>query len=463
MTKKRAAFFNLLNVITDIIVSDLAYFLSIFVWLQIVHGGTSNIAQDTRILIIYSIYLIIIYRSSSLYSNSQTYTFGKEVLKVIQLNSISFLIFGLMLYFFRLEDFSRGVLGYFYVFSNALIIIKRAIFFLLRKKYPGAFNNINYAIVVGSGHLAQRFMQNVNKADNYLLTIVGYVSNTKGAAEHRLGVYEDLDRLLIEYNVDKVVIALEPDEISFMTQIITACDKQGTKAYIIPFYNDYIPSAPEIEVLGDVKLLNMRTTPLDNPLNAIQKRAFDILLSVFFILITSPVMIFTAIGVKLSSPGPIIFKQKRVGRNKKEFTMYKFRSMRVNDTSTTAWSTDTDPRKTRFGSFIRKTSLDELPQFFNVLKGDMSIVGPRPELLIFVNEFKEKIPLYMLKHQVRPGITGLAQIKGFRGDTSIEGRIRCDINYIENWNILWDFKIVFLTVFVALINKEKVSKKANNS
>jgi len=157
-------------------------------------------------------------------------------------------------------------------------------------------------------------------------------------------------------------------------------------------------------------------------------------------------MLVAAIGVKLSSPGPILFKQARVGYGNKNFYMYKFRSMRVNARETTGWSTNTDPRRTRFGSFIRKYSIDELPQFFNVLKGDMSLIGPRPELPHFVEQFRNEIPLYMVKHQVRPGITGWAQVHGLRGDTSIEDRIKHDVYYIENWSLLLDIQILFMTL-----------------
>lgn len=167
-------------------------------------------------------------------------------------------------------------------------------------------------------------------------------------------------------------------------------------------------------------------------------------------------MLITAIGVKLSSPGPIIFKQQRVGLDKKLFYMYKFRSMRVNSGSDTSWSTNHDNRKTKFGAIIRKCSLDEFPQFFNVLKGDMSLVGPRPELPHFVEQFKEEIPLYMVKHQVRPGITGWAQVNGFRGDTSIEERIRHDIYYIENWSLTLDIKILIMTLWRGVFNQEQL-------
>ena len=177
-------------------------------------------------------------------------------------------------------------------------------------------------------------------------------------------------------------------------------------------------------------------------------------------------MLITAIVIKLTSKGPVIFKQKRVGLNKNLFVMYKFRSMNINSQEETGWSTNNDPRKTKFGSFIRKFSIDELPQFFNVLKGDMSLVGPRPELPHFVENFKNEIPLYMVKHQVKPGITGLAQVNGYRGDTSIKKRIEFDINYIENWNILMDISILFKTAFKGFKNSEKIitnnPKSTNN-
>jgi len=179
--------------------------------------------------------------------------------------------------------------------------------------------------------------------------------------------------------------------------------------------------------------------------------------SLLLIVLTSPVMLFAAIGVKLSSPGPVIFRQERIGRDKKPFSMYKFRSMRVNGGQDTGWSRDHDDRKTKFGALIRKCSIDELPQLFNVLKGDMSLVGPRPEVPFYVEQFKEEIPLYMVKHQVRPGITGWAQVNGFRGDTSIRGRIECDIYYIEHWTLFFDIKILFMTLFKGIINSEKLN------
>ena len=211
-------------------------------------------------------------------------------------------------------------------------------------------------------------------------------------------------------------------------------------------------------MVGTLPVINTRDIPLDNPANAAMKRFMDIVISLLAIIISSPIMLLAVIGVRLSSKGPIIFRQERVGKNNKVFTMYKFRSMRVNDQETTGWTTAEDKRKTRFGTFMRKTGIDELPQFFNVLFGSMSIIGPRPELPTFVEKYSKTVPMYKVKHQVKPGITGLAQIYGFRGDTSIEGRIEMDIKYIEHWSLFNDIKILFLTPFKMFNRNEKYVK-----
>ncbi len=202
-------------------------------------------------------------------------------------------------------------------------------------------------------------------------------------------------------------------------------------------------------------VINIRYVPLSNNSNKVIKRAMDILGSLCGIVLFSPVMLFLALLVKISSPGPVIFRQERVGLHSKPFYMYKFRSMeqQSEDAEKKAWTVRDDPRVTGIGKFMRRTSLDELPQLFNILKGDMSMVGPRPERPLFVERFKEEIPRYMVKHQVRPGLTGWAQVNGYRGDTSIKKRIDCDIYYIENWTMGFDIKIIFLTFFTGFVNK----------
>ena len=185
------------------------------------------------------------------------------------------------------------------------------------------------------------------------------------------------------------------------------------------------------------------------------KRFVDIFGAVVAIVLFSPIMLIAVIGVKTTSKGPLIFKQERVGLHNRPFQMYKFRSMEVQESEDEkkGWTRKNDPRVTKIGRILRKTSIDELPQFFNVLKGDMSLIGPRPERPLFVEKFKEEIPRYMIKHQVRPGITGWAQVNGYRGDTSIRKRIEYDLYYIENWSMALDFRILFLTFFKGFINK----------
>ena len=210
-----------------------------------------------------------------------------------------------------------------------------------------------------------------------------------------------------------------------------------------------------MEDLEGLPVINIRHVPLTNLLNRTIKRAVDIFGALVAIVLFSPVMILAALAVKLTSRGPVIFCQERVGLHNKPFKMYKFRSMTLQpaEKEKHQWTTPGDSRVTKVGAFIRKTSIDEMPQFFNVLKGDMSLVGPRPERPFFVEKFREEIPRYMIKHQVRPGMTGWAQVNGYRGDTSIRKRIEHDLYYIENWTLGFDFKILFLTFFKGFINK----------
>jgi Undecaprenyl-phosphate glucose phosphotransferase len=238
-------------------------------------------------------------------------------------------------------------------------------------------------------------------------------------------------------------------------EIISTCEKAGVKTQIVPYYYKYIPNKPYMDDIDGIPIIDTRHVPLDNFIKRALKRGFDVVFSIVALTLASPVMILSALLVKTTSKGPVFYKQERVGLNRKPFMMLKFRSMVVQtkEEEQDKWTIQNDPRKTKWGSFMRKSSIDELPQFINVLKGDMSVVGPRPERPFFVEQFKDEIPKYMIKHQVRPGITGWAQVNGWRGDTSIHKRIECDLYYIENWKFSFDVKIVLLTVFKGFINR----------
>ena len=313
-------------------------------------------------------------------------------------------------------------------------------------------------LIVGNGSGAFEYEKQINDNPHYGYSVEGYVCDEKAEDKNVLGSYDELEEILSTLNPYEVVIALPIDKEPMVQDIVDACNKAGVRTSIVPHIYKYFKSKCQVDMVGGLPVINTRDIPLDNPANAAMKRLMDIIISLIMIILTSPIMLIATIGVKLSSKGPVIFKQKRVGKNNKIFTMYKFRSMRVNEQEQTAWTTPTDKRKTRFGTFMRKTGIDELPQFFNVLFGSMSIVGPRPELPNFVEEYSKTIPLYKVKHQVKPGITGLAQIYGFRGDTSIEGRIEMDIKYIENWSLFYDIKILVSTPFKMFNRNEKYVK-----
>lgn len=316
--------------------------------------------------------------------------------------------------------------------------------------------NIKYILVMtDSQEMVDGYLEEIHRNPQYGYSVIGYIGNLNVVGLPHLGTTADLDHVLKEFRPDEVVMAFDTVRKKVISKYISICDDNCIKVLFVPSVCGYFKAQRQISQVGNLPLIDIRSNPLDNLSNQMMKRAMDVVLSLILIILTSPLMLITAIGVKLSSPGPILFKQRRVGKDNREFTIYKFRSMKVNPEQQTGWSNENDDRKTRFGTFIRKFALDELPQFYNVLIGDMSLVGPRPEVPFYVEKFRKEIPLYMLKHTLRPGITGLAQIKGLRGDTSIQARIEEDINYIENWSFWGDIRILLLTPFHAINRHEK--------
>ena len=460
MIKENQSLLNRINAISDIIILFISMTFAYLIRFYIFSPDTDYIKLITYIQ--FSILIIpinlIVFNFFNLYHSFRTTAFIKECSQIIKANTILTVILLSLYFIFRLVDISRWVIVNFYFVNITLITLKR---FALRKVLSNIRAkglNLKHVIIVGAGEVANEYLQVIKSNKTFGYSYSGYVANNPNFIGEKLGNYDDLYEVLDKYKPDEVVCALDISDAKYIENVVSDCEKSGTKISIIPFCYKYIPSQPYIDQIGNIPLINLRRIPLDNLGNAFIKRSIDVIASLILIICTSPIMILTAITIKLTSKGTVIFKQNRVGLNKKLFTMYKFRSMKVNSEESTGWSTNNDPRKTKFGSFIRKFSIDELPQFFNVLKGDMSLVGPRPELPHFVDNFKDEIPLYMVKHQVKPGITGLAQVNGYRGDTSITKRIEFDIHYIENWNILMDISILFKTVFKGLKNNEQIIK-----
>lgn len=464
MIKENQNLLNKVNAISDIVILFISMTLAYLIRFYIFSPDTDYIRLITYIE--FSVFIIpinlIVFNLFDLYHSFRTTSFIKECNQIIKSNTVLIAILLSLLFTLKLVHISRLVIVIFYFVNIMLVIAKR--FFLRRilSKMRTNGMNLKHVIIVGAGEVANEYLNVIKNNKNFGYNYSGYVANNSNFEGEKLGEYSNLYTVLDKHKPDEVVCALDISDAKYIERIVSDCEKSGTKISIIPFCYKYIPSQPYIDQIGNIPLINLRRIPLDNLGNAFIKRTIDIVGSFILIICTSLIMLFTAITIKLTSVGPVIFKQKRVGLNKNLFTMYKFRSMRVNSQEKTGWSTNNDPRKTMFGSFIRKFSIDELPQFFNVLKGDMSLVGPRPELPHFVENFKDEIPLYMVKHQVKPGITGWAQVNGYRGDTSIKKRIEFDIYYIENWNILMDISILFKTAFKGFKNNEQITKNNNS-
>ncbi|MCP1309727.1 undecaprenyl-phosphate glucose phosphotransferase [Paenibacillus tyrfis] len=412
--------------------------------------------------LIYGGIAIFLSYSFNFYTPKRRKKFSYELFTIIQVYTISLLILLSFLFIFKELDISRSFLLLFLVNNILAISFYRYILKTSLKRLRQKGYNKQFVLILGAGSIGKRFYRNLLKHPELGYEVVGFLDDFHDCHEVGfenykpiLGRVDELEAILEKTLIDEVIIALPLDAHHKFGKIINTCEKAGVKTLIIPDYFDYLPSKPYFDNFAGIPLINVRDIPLDEFRNRFFKRAFDIAFSLAAILITLPLLILIAIGVKITSPGPIIFKQERVGLNRRNFMMYKFRSMRIQteQSSDTQWTTENDPRKTKFGTFLRKTSLDELPQFFNVLFGHMSVVGPRPERPYFVEQFKEEIPKYMVKHHIRPGITGWAQSNGLRGDTSIEDRIKYDIFYIENWSFLFDIKIIWKTIINGFVNK----------
>ena len=357
-----------------------------------------------------------------------------------------------------LQEFAVVWMAIGWAVSTAFLLFKKNIIIHIIAKLRSKSYNLRKVIIVGDNTAtAQDFVKQVSGNTQYGMMIIGYVGDKihDVVGCDKLGSFKDLAQILDEYKPNDVVFAIDAYDKRHLIKLVNLCDDRCIRVFFLPVIYGFFKSARQITSVGTLPLVNVHNNPLDNGFNAFVKRLVDIIGSSILIILTLPLMIIAGIGVYISSPGPVIFRQERLGRMGKPFKMLKFRSMRVNVQSDAAWTQGDDPRKTRFGTLLRKTSLDELPQLFNVLFGSMSLVGPRPEIPKFVEEFREQIPLYMVKHYVKPGMTGLAQVRGLRGDTSVEERILADIEYIESWSLLSDFLILLKTPFKAFNKNEK--------
>ena len=416
------------------------------------------------LIFIVPLYLLLYY-AFNLYTPKRVQGRRLELSNIIMANTVGILIvfagfFLVLSYTEEAKNFSRSMFAYFYIFNIVLEEVERLVVRGFLRSIRRRGYNQKHILLVGYSKAAEQYIDRIKQNPQWGYNIRGILDDNiargtvyKGVKV--IGSIENLTFILPENKLDEIAITLGLEEYYKLEKIVSQCEKSGVHTKFIPDYGNIIPTRPYTEDLLGLPVINIRYVPLSNTFNAMIKRLMDIVGSIICIVIFSPVMLLSAILVKITSSGPLIFKQERVGLHNEKFMMYKFRTMYVQteEEEKKGWTQKNDPRVTKVGGFLRKTSLDEFPQLFNVLKGDMSLVGPRPERPQYVEKFREEIPRYMIKHQVRPGMTGWAQVNGYRGDTSIRKRIEHDLYYIENWTLGLDIKILFLTVFKGFINK----------
>jgi len=455
--------------ITFLFVSDL-FFVSLswlLAYLLRFESGFIEVTKDIPswgqhlpLLVIILLVCGAIFNFVGLYQPKRLSPLPHEIFDIIKALTLSIFVFVFLTYFFKEYRYSRLTILSFWVLSICFISLTRVFSRSLLRSLRRRNFNLRFVLIVGEGDLGQKLLQSFQGHPELGLKAIGFLSDTPekvGSAIRGvkvLGTHEDLRHVLKQGGIDLVFIALPFHLHEKIKDILTSLKNELVTIKVVSDLYDFIVLRGGVDELDGLPIINIQDTPLHG-LGKIAKRALDMVLSGAGLLILSPLMGFIAILIKVTSPGPVFFRQERMGFDGKIFRMLKFRSMFVDAERETGsvWARPNDTRRTSIGRLLRKTSLDELPQLFNVLKGEMSLVGPRPERPELIEKFKENIPNYMLRHKIKAGMTGWAQINGWRGNTSLEKRIEHDLYYIENWSVSFDLRILFMTLWKGLISK----------
>ncbi len=461
--KRSELFFSFLLIPVDaamIIASFvLAYYIRIKADILPVNSDVSFHQYLWYVLYILPIWLII-FAMSGLYKISRERNYFNDFYKIFVSNAVAILIFIVAIFFSRSFFFSRVILIIIPLLSVFLVFIARLIVTSFQRYLYQFGYGVHKVAVIGDNSVSLQLAREIKQVKRLGLEFVGIVNGLGDAKDHKsslkiIGNVENLQEIIGKYHPDEIILTDVGINREKILDIIQACSDANVSFKFISDVYSIVTTSNTSSVLAGFPVMELKTIALDG-WGRIAKRFFDIVFSIVCLIISSPFMLLVAIGTKLTSPGPIIYKQKRVGRDGKSFNFYKFRSMFADKCDTTErgskWTTASDDqtRITPFGKFIRKTNLDELPQLWNVFIGNMSFVGPRPELPKFVDEFQKEIPEYFRRHRVKSGITGWAQVNGLKGDTSIPERVQFDIYYIENWSFWFDIKIAIKTVLLII-------------
>jgi Undecaprenyl-phosphate glucose phosphotransferase len=394
---------------------------------------------------------LLVLRSFRLYRSARTSRLGHELLALAQSLAITAALAALGSYLVR-GELSRTMILVFFVTALAIFTADRVVLRAALREVRRSGRNLRHVLVVGTGRVAEQLIAKIGEHPDFGLVVHGLVAESPDATGSErtgipvLGTVEDLPRLADELKTEIIYLALERSAWQAEERALRLLADSTAAVRLVPDLSQAFRLNPSVEDFDGMPVVLVTESP-EQGWNAVVKRAFDLCGSLAGLVLTAPIMAVVAVLVRLDSPGPVFYAHERVGLNGRRFRMVKFRSMRVDaDAGGAGWTTKDDPRRTRLGATLRRLSLDELPQLWNVLVGDMSLVGPRPEQPEHVDRFRASIPRYMLRHHVRAGMTGWAQVNGLRGDTPLENRIAYDLYYIEHWSLFFDLRILLLTV-----------------
>jgi len=464
MLKQKRQLFEILFLGTDLIAITVAWILSY--WLRFESGvipvdkGVPDFGSYLMMLLFIWVIWAFVFRRMGLYRPMRGVRRIREIWLLLNANALSILLLLSFTYLLREKSvpYSRLVFVYFGVLATVATVLQRSfVRFLLREARRRGYN-LRYLLIVGAGNVAGDIATRLRLHRELGFQLVGCLSKTGEESRGPKGVpilggYDDVAPLIQKLDIDQVMVCLPLEDNALLPGIMEQIGDSLVDVKIVPDIYQFVTLGGEIEEFEGLPVINLRSTQLEG-INLVAKRSLDVLLGSLLLVLFSPILLVLAILVKVTSRGPIFFQQERVSVDGSHFSILKFRTMRTDaEEQGPGWTKEGDSRVTVIGGLLRKWSLDELPQLVNVIRGDMSMVGPRPERPVFIKEFRRHIPRYMLRHKVPAGITGWAQINGWRGDTSIDKRIECDLYYIENWSLLLDLKILFLTIFRGFRNR----------
>jgi Undecaprenyl-phosphate glucose phosphotransferase len=415
-----------------------------------------DVARYAQVLPVILPIWLLLFRSRGLYQARRARSVGDEAWRIVVATGLGVLLLVSIGFFARTYDYSRLVILIFAGLSSTSVMASRGVGRQVLRELRRRGYNLRYMVIVGAGELARDVIDRLRSHPEAGIRLLGVVADdTTQRAVAGVPIRSPLGQLReflaeqrrLGHRVDQVVIALSREESHQLEKVMAALNDETASVQLVPDLRHVLTLRSTVEDLEGLPVIGLRQSPFEG-MAAVYKRCFDLAVAGAVLVVLSPLLALLAAATKLSSPGPVFYRQERMGLDGRVFWMLKFRTMRTDAESESGpvWTQAGDPRRTRLGRLLRRTSLDELPQLWNVLRGEMSIVGPRPERPVFIEQFRHEIPGYMLRHKVKAGMTGWAQVHGWRGNTSLHERIEHDIHYIQNWSIGLDVKILFLTI-----------------